>query len=58
MTAQKDVAHHAMQHGRWHWGEIAFWTAALLCAFIFPSRYLIMTEILRLALFALSLDLS
>jgi len=57
MTAQKDVAHHAMQHGRWHWGEIAFWTAALLCAFIFPSRYLIMTEILRLALFALSLDL-
>jgi branched-chain amino acid transport system permease protein len=57
MTAQKDVAHHAMQHGRWHWSEIAFWMAALLCAFIFPSRYLIMTEILRLALFALSLDL-
>ena len=29
----------------------------LACAFLFPSRYLIMTEILRLALFALSLDL-
>src|SRR5215831_11039780 len=57
MTAQKDVADHAMQHGRWHWGEIAFWTAALACAFVFPSRYLIMTDILRLALFAMSLDL-
>ena len=57
MTAQKDVAFHAMQHGRWHWGEIAFWMAALLCAFLFPSRFLIMTDILRLALFALSLDL-
>jgi len=57
MTAQKDVAYHATQHGRWHWGEIAFWMAALLCAFLFPSRYLIMTDILRLALFALSLDL-
>ena len=29
----------------------------LSCAFLFPSRYLIMTDIVRLALFALSLDL-
>ena len=34
-----------------------FWLLALACAFAFPSRYLIMTDIVRLALFALSLDL-
>ena len=38
-------------------GEVAFWILALACAFLFPSRYLIMTDIVRLALFALSLDL-
>ena len=57
MTAQTDVAYHARQHGRWHWSEIAFWVIVLACGFIFPSRYLIMTEVVRLALFALSLDL-
>jgi branched-chain amino acid transport system permease protein len=57
MTAQADVGYHARQHARWHWSEIAFWILALACAFAFPSRYLIMTDIVRLALFALSLDL-
>src|SRR6201987_3100792 len=57
MTAQSDVAHHAVRQARWHWGEVAFWVLALACAFAFPSRYLIMTDIVRLALFALSLDL-
>src|SRR6202166_1019870 len=57
MTAQADVGYHARQHARWHWSEIAFWILALSCAFLFPSRYLIMTDIVRLALFALSLDL-
>ena len=57
MSAQADVGYHARQHARWHWGEIAFWIAALSCALVFPSRYLIMTDIVRLALFALSLDL-
>jgi branched-chain amino acid transport system permease protein len=57
MTAQADVGRHALQNARWHWSEIAFWLLALSCAFLFPSRYLIMTDILRLALFALSLDL-
>jgi branched-chain amino acid transport system permease protein len=57
MTAQADVGHHARQHTRWHWSEIAFWILALACAFVFPSRFLIMTDIVRLALFALSLDL-
>jgi branched-chain amino acid transport system permease protein len=57
MTAQSDVGFHARQHARWHWAEIVFWIAALGCAFVFPSRYLIMTDIVRLGLFALSLDL-
>src|SRR6201987_3089722 len=57
MTAQSDVAHHAVRQARWHWGEVAFWILVLACAFAFPSRYLIMTDIVRLALFALSLDL-
>src|ERR1700731_3371099 len=57
MTAPADVGYHALQHARWRWSEIAFWILVLACALLFPSRYLIMTEILRLALFAVSLDL-
>ncbi|MBV9563930.1 MAG: branched-chain amino acid ABC transporter permease [Bradyrhizobium sp.] len=57
MNAPSDVRFHAGRHARWHAAEIVFWLAALSCAFVFPSRYLIMTDILRLALFALSLDL-
>jgi len=57
MSTQAEVGHHARQHARWRAGEIVFWLMALSCAFLFPSRYLIMTDIVRLALFALSLDL-
>jgi branched-chain amino acid transport system permease protein len=57
MSARDEVGFHAQQHARWHWGEFVFWIVALACAFAFPSRYLIMTDIVRLALFALSLDL-
>jgi branched-chain amino acid transport system permease protein len=57
MTAPADVGYHARRHARWHWSEIAFWILALSCALLFPSRFLIMTDIVRLALFALSLDL-
>jgi branched-chain amino acid transport system permease protein len=57
MTAPADVGYHALQHARWRGSEIAFWLLVLACAWLFPSRYLIMTEIVRLALFALSLDL-
>jgi branched-chain amino acid transport system permease protein len=57
MTAPDDVGYHARQHARWHWSEIAFWLLVLAAGLLFPSRYLIMTEVLRLALFALSLDL-
>jgi branched-chain amino acid transport system permease protein len=57
MSTPSDVGHFARLHARWHWSEIAFWILALSCAFLFPSRFLIMTDIVRLALFALSLDL-
>jgi branched-chain amino acid transport system permease protein len=57
MTAQDDIGNIARGHADWHWSEIVFWALALGCAFLFPSRFLIMTDIVRLALFALSLDL-
>ena len=57
MTTVSDVSSHAIARARWRPAEIAFWVLAVSCAFLFPSRYLIMTDILRLALFTLSLDL-
>src|SRR5690348_2558545 len=57
MTAISDVSSHAIARARWRPAEIAFWILAASCAFLFPSRYLIMTDIVRLALFTLSLDL-
>ena len=57
MTVVSDVSSHAIARARWRPGEIAFWILAASCAFLFPSRYLIMTDIVRLALFTLSLDL-
>src|ERR1700722_14287195 len=57
MSAQADVGFHARQHARWRPVEMVFWILLLACGFLFPSRYLIMTDIVRLALFALSLDL-
>jgi len=57
MSAPSDVSSLAIARARLRPAEIVFWIAALACAFLFPSRYLIMTDIVRLALFALSLDL-
>src|ERR1700724_812186 len=57
MTASPDIAEHAQRSSRWRPGEVVFWIAAVACALLFPSRYLIMTDIVRLAFFALSLDL-
>src|SRR5215217_6528067 len=57
MKLLADVSSDAIARARWRPGEFAFWIIVLACAFLFPSRYLIMTDILRLALFALSLDL-
>jgi branched-chain amino acid transport system permease protein len=52
-----NVGYHARLAAKWRWSEIVFWLLVLACALAFPSRYLIMTDIVRLALFALSLDL-
>lgn len=57
MNASSNVGFHAQRQARWHYGEAAFWLVVLVCGFLFPTRYLIMTDILRLALFAMSLDL-
>src|SRR3954466_11137104 len=57
MSALPDLSSHAIARARWRGGEIAFWILVVACAFLFPSRYLIMTDIVRLALFAMSLDL-
>src|SRR6478672_11898068 len=57
MSTLPEVSSHAIARARWRPSEIAFWIIVLACPFLFPSRYLIMTDILRLALFALSLDL-
>ncbi|KAH2776865.1 hypothetical protein KXW38_009834, partial [Aspergillus fumigatus] len=46
-----------MGPSRWRASEVLFWVLVLACPFLFPSRYLIMTDMLRLALFTLSLDL-
>jgi branched-chain amino acid transport system permease protein len=42
---------------RWRLPEIAFWLVALASIFILPNRHLILTEVVVLGLFALSLDL-
>src|SRR6059058_1058883 len=57
MSALPDISSHASARARWRRAEIAFWILSASCAFLFPSRYLIMTDIVRLALFTLSLDL-
>ncbi len=57
MTTTPDISKLAQRSARWRPAEIIFLAAAIACGFLFPSRYLIMTDILRLALFALSLDL-
>jgi branched-chain amino acid transport system permease protein len=57
MTTLPGVSTDAIASARWRLGEIAFWIVVVACGFLFPSRYLIMTDIVRLALFALSLDL-
>ncbi len=57
MTANSVFARSAMARARWHWGEALFWLLAASAIVLFPNRYLILTEIAWLALFAMSLDL-
>ena len=57
MTAAPITTDGLARLARWHWAEIAFWLLAFAAVFAFPNRYLILTEMAWLALFALSLDL-
>ncbi|HWW47679.1 MAG TPA: branched-chain amino acid ABC transporter permease [Xanthobacteraceae bacterium] len=57
MTNQSEIAVSAARTGRWRWQEIVFWLLVLASYVLFSNRYLILTEIAWLALFALSLDL-
>src|ERR1700742_888000 len=57
MAGSTDIGNQVRLQAKWRWSELVFWLLVLACAFAFPSRYLIMTDIVRLALFALSLDL-
>ncbi len=51
------VAAQLARRARWRPYEIAFWLLALASVFLLPGRHLILTEIVILGLFALSLDL-
>jgi branched-chain amino acid transport system permease protein len=52
-----EVGTFAMARAQWRWPEVVFWLLAVSTILLFPNRYLILTEIAWLALFALSLDL-
>jgi branched-chain amino acid transport system permease protein len=55
--AGKDVALYLARRARWSPFEIAFWVLAFATIWLFPGKYLILTETAILGLFALSLDL-
>jgi branched-chain amino acid transport system permease protein len=57
MTGQSAIGKQLKRLARWRVAETVFWLAAFATIFLFPHRYLILTEIAWLALFALSLDL-
>src|SRR5258708_13027513 len=57
MSAPEIIATNLRALSRLRWLEIVFWLAAAATVVFFPNRYLILTEIAWLGLFALSLDL-
>lgn len=57
MKADRIVGALALKRSRWSLGEVAFWLVAVASIFVFSDRYLILTEMAWLGLFALSLDL-
>ena len=57
MNSDRIVGALALKRSRWGWGETAFWLAAAASILLFSDRYLILTEMAWLGLFALSLDL-
>ncbi|MBN8963755.1 MAG: branched-chain amino acid ABC transporter permease [Rhizobiales bacterium] len=57
MSADHGVGEISLRRARWGHGETAFWLIAVAAIFVFSDRYLILTEMAWLGLFALSLDL-
>ena len=57
MSTDRGVGEISLQRARWGRGETAFWLLAVASIFLFSDRYLILTEMAWLGLFALSLDL-
>ncbi len=57
MGAPEVIATNLRALSRLRWLEVAFWLAAAATVIVFPNRYLILTEVAWLGLFALSLDL-
>lgn len=56
-AGRSNISEEFRQRARWRPAEIAFWLVAAASIYFLPSRFLILTEIAWLALFALSLDL-
>lgn len=59
MTAvsHEAMGRHLVASARWRPVEFVFWLFAAATVYLFPDRYLILTEVAWLGLFALSLDL-
>ncbi|MGX9393811.1 branched-chain amino acid ABC transporter permease [Nitrobacteraceae bacterium UC4446_H13] len=57
MSGDRGVGEISLRRARWGHGETAFWLIAVASIFVFSDRYLILTEMAWLGLFALSLDL-
>jgi branched-chain amino acid transport system permease protein len=57
MSAPQTIATNLRALSRLRWPEVVFWLAAAATIVVFPNRYLILTEVAWLGLFALSLDL-
>ena len=57
MSADHCVGEISLRRASWGHGETAFWLIAVAAIFVFSDRYLILTEMAWLGLFALSLDL-
>lgn len=55
--ATERVRRDLLRRGRWKPAEIAFWLLAAATFFLLPDRHLLLSEIVILGLFALSLDL-
>jgi len=57
MSSDHGVGAISLRRARWGHGETAFWLVAVASIFLLSDRYLILTEMAWLGLFALSLDL-